>query len=331
MPYTNTKFYVIVYSLFKTIPQKVCGKLVNDIRKKMKIKNLLMTFVSYTFDILPFNAKKDLSKIMGSKSVNFLVAGRRKYKFTLLKKSPDFAVKLILEPKDDYFYLESVGKLSKWEEEALNSWVIITENCETVIDIGAHFGVYSFVAAQQKNVKHVFSVEPNPFSRKRFAENFRVNLNTDKIIVLPFALGKIESTSNLIAPSGRLTSSGSQLESSPINFDVSNYAVVAAVRVVTLDSLVNTTKMYKIGAIKIDAEGNEHSILSGGTKTLEKYHPILMIEILNYSQFNKIKSFLKDFNYQTVVPLDGEVVSQQKNNALADLALARNYIFKPSV
>ena len=293
----------------------------------MKIKHGLMKLISVSFDFLPFSSKKSISKLLGKKQVNFLVAGKRNYVFKLLKSRPDFSVNLILDPKDDYFYLETIGELRNWEEAPLKSWITITEHCKTVIDIGSHFGIYSFVAAKHKNVKHVVAVEPNPYSRNRLISNFRVNAESEKITVLPLALGELESSSNLIAPAGRLTSSGSQLEFSSIDFNLLNYSIISKVNVTTLDNLVQMNKLCDIGAIKIDAEGYELSILMGGKNTLAQYRPSLLIEILSYEQFQSIKQFLKSYNYDSVLPLDGKALSASDNNAIADLNLARNYQF----
>jgi len=47
------------------------------------------------------------------------------------------------------------------------------------------------------------------------------------------------------------------------------------VNTVTIDSL----QLPRVDFIKIDVEGHELEVLRGSRETLEKYHPILMVEI----------------------------------------------------
>ena len=47
----------------------------------------------------------------------------------------------------------------------------------------------------------------------------------------------------------------------------------------TLDELVSSENLIRVDYIKIDVEGAEIQVLRGGTKTIEKFRPIIQMEV----------------------------------------------------
>ena len=65
------------------------------------------------------------------------------------------------------------------------------------------------------------------------------------------------------------------------------------VQTCTLDS----EKYGKIDLIKLDVEMHELEALKGMKKTIEKYHPILIVEILTEKLQEEIYKFIKKYDY----------------------------------
>ena len=79
------------------------------------------------------------------------------------------------------------------------------------------------------------------------------------------------------------------------------------VRMTTLDAVVKEVGLRKVNFIKIDVEGYEMNVLKGSVEILQKYHPILLMEIDNIwlarygSSYDEILSFLSPLGYKQVI------------------------------
>lgn len=70
----------------------------------------------------------------------------------------------------------------------------------------------------------------------------------------------------------------------------------------TLDSL-NIKPFF----VKIDTEGSEYDILIGGKKTIQKYNPIILLEVNSFFEFKKIRNYLyKNHKYDVFTYLKNE-------------------------
>jgi FkbM family methyltransferase len=146
------------------------------------------------------------------------------------------------------------------------------------VDVGAHVGVYSLLAARlvgSSGVVH--AIEPQrdcvTFLRKNVAAN-----NIDNVEVHQFALGHEDATVGLA-----------------INHEVMGAAVASpetpgteTVAQVTLETLASMNDIRVINLLKIDAAGNELAVLAGGETLLREgristvicklYHPDVVAE-----------------------------------------------------
>lgn len=132
----------------------------------------------------------------------------------------------------------------------------------TFLDVGAHFGYYTLLAA--KRCGKVVAVEPRPDIRAVLWENIKRN-----------SLGNVEVVETALFSKAAHGYVGrkNQLQVSE----------GGPQRVVTLDSLDLAPDV-----IKIDVEGAEYDILVGGEQTLLRHDPALLIEV----HVRKIRHFL---------------------------------------
>jgi len=172
------------------------------------------------------------------------------------------------------------------------------------IDIGAHIGRYSLLAASKGF--NVLSFEPNKSNFGSLLENISLNKFNKKIKVFKVGLSDKSAKGTLyINPSQE--EKISLLENKDKNTQKEN---------VFLDKLDNIfikqdIKAKDIGVIKIDTEGTELDVLKGAINVLSKGAAILVIEIQRFKLKAQIDSFLKKFGYKREDVLDG-----------------RNYVFK---
>ncbi len=143
-------------------------------------------------------------------------------------------------------------------------------------DIGANVGLYSIYAAKRHGCQ-VFAFEPSVFNLEVLGRNVRLNDLSAHICLVPLAVSN-RTGSGLLHMSS--TSWGGALSTydKTFGFDgkelnsVFEYAIFG----VTLDDAVTKLGLPTPHYIKIDVDGIEHLILSGGFKVLSTVRSVLV-------------------------------------------------------
>ena len=178
---------------------------------------------------------------------------------------------------------------------------------KTILDIGAHIGYHSFYFSKIVGPQgHVYAFEPHPKNIERF--KMIVGANPDiqsHLNLIEAALsdnsGTVEFNLNEDVESGR--SSGSFLETADTLWGKSAYIqrgfIKTAVKTLRLDDWFDSSRQKtKPDIIKIDVEGAEYSVLLGAKQILEKYHPLLLIEIHSPQNMLDVPLLLTTLGYK---------------------------------
>lgn len=143
-------------------------------------------------------------------------------------------------------------------------------------DVGANIGLYSIYAAEQRKCQ-VFAFEPSVFNLEILARNIAVNKLQDKVTIVPLAL------TDKIGPSMFQMSSthwGGALSTFDKGIDQHGQAMnpVFEYRTVgmSMDDAVLWLGIPNPNFIKIDVDGIEHFILSGGSDVLKCVDSVLI-------------------------------------------------------
>lgn len=189
--------------------------------------------------------------------------------------------------------------------------VAIIERCcqpgWTVIDIGANIGAHTirFAKKVQPNGR-VIAFEPTEFAFRKLQRNLSLN---------PF--GNVEAH--------RIALSDRALDAQTIDFrsswhsDGGATSSVCVVDFRRLDDWVAQHPLAGLDLIKLDVDGNEFPILVGGRETLERFRPIVLIEVGAYHFEDPARNpvrLLEDLGYhfwdsKTLLPY-GELESIKK-------------------
>jgi FkbM family methyltransferase len=167
----------------------------------------------------------------------------------------------------------------------------------TVLDVGANCGVFSVLVARRFPKARIYAFEPAPALQKVLAANC-AGLN---IVILPTAvldrLGDMELYIN----------ESSQQTNSMFRERVTPYAravISLQVPTVTLDDFVSREELKKIDVLKIDVQGAEFAVLSGGAKTLEITDALLMeVWLSEPNVFEAVELARRHFPYQRAINL----------------------------
>jgi FkbM family methyltransferase len=145
----------------------------------------------------------------------------------------------------------------------------------TVLDIGAHHGLYTVLASRMvKPGGRVIAFEPSPRERARLESHVRLNLCRN-VTVEGIALGETQDQEELFLAD----SSGSMLNSlrPPASIRVARRV---RVRVARLDELLETKGISQVDFVKMDVEGGELPVLRGAERLLARRpRPLILTEV----------------------------------------------------
>lgn len=178
---------------------------------------------------------------------------------------------------------------------------------KVIFEVGAHIGYHAMQFAHlvgETGVVHAF--EPNPFNRKRLQLNLTKNNDLAKIIKLydvavSDSEGQIEFNFSSNVNDGK--SSGSFIRGAHTPYDDDFYDSIGFEKmIVNTVSLDHASAALNIDVapflIKIDVEGAENLVLQGAVNTIEKYKPIILMEIHSIYNMFKTCEFFYSKNYK---------------------------------
>ncbi len=181
----------------------------------------------------------------------------------------------------------SMREYGEWAQEEIEMLGNFICAGDTVLDIGAFIGTHSrafSVLVGEKGSVHAF--EPNQLSFSCLQKNSQLAHHSN-LKTYPIALGGRRHSRFLVQ--------GSELEnlgSSRLSDD-SCSSVSLSHEIIPLDDL----NFSHIDFIKIDVEGMEFDVLSGGLKTIQRYKPIIFLEVNSLQNSSCIIDFSNDINY----------------------------------
>jgi FkbM family methyltransferase len=195
---------------------------------------------------------------------------------------------------------------------------------EIVIDVGAHYGRYTIIAAKRVGPKgKVVAIEADPKNVVLLNKNIKLNKLNDNVITSNYAVSSKEEKIKLFTPE---EDSGSTIYNTIISDRLSPEEKFIEVNANTLDNILqeNGIKHDQVNWIKIDVEGAEFEVLKGATGILSKSTDIsLLIEIHrisnNITLYNPIMDFLSLYKFEIIfekVHIGGErhIIMQKKKD-----------------
>ncbi|GGG60299.1 FkbM family methyltransferase [Epilithonimonas arachidiradicis] len=179
------------------------------------------------------------------------------YKSRFFKKLKGLTAQNLLERKVEPEFL--------WIKEVLRKDSVF-------MDVGANVGAYLFTLENHLKPENIFAFEPNQQLFKRLGRLF------PKVNLFSVALSDISTIAEFKIPviNGEKIHTRGTLQTS-IKEKNEEKTILQKVVVEPLDEL--SLNLKKLDFIKIDVEGNEMQTLRGARKTIEKYKPILMVEM----------------------------------------------------
>src|SRR5262245_33333120 len=137
-----------------------------------------------------------------------------------------------------------------------------------LFDIGANIGYYAItLAAALGNECRVYAFEPFPPTYELLLTNISLNGLTENISAHRLALSDRERVAHMRIRVG--SNSGSA------RLDTAGERMTTT----TLDIFCSMHRLDRLDFVKIDAEGHEEFILTGGAQTIRQHRPLILLEL----------------------------------------------------
>jgi FkbM family methyltransferase len=168
------------------------------------------------------------------------------------------------------------------------------------IDVGANTGYYSLLAAVT-GASRVYAFEPVPSIFQIFKSNIAESALAGKITTYDTGIGETEGSFTLYLP---LDGHGLIETSASLNKDFrAQHSAQMEVAVTTLDAFGQAEEAGLAGQqvlMKIDVETLEPEVIRGGGQFIEKYRPVIAIEILPGSDVAFFEKFCAEYRYDHI-------------------------------
>jgi len=245
----------------------------------MKITNTLL-MIAMLFQQITRN----LIKVPIIKKVGWRLAIRlrrffAKYNIKDFQTTFDIDIKIWVSLSDhieSQIFWQGVQSADRGEVDLLKS---ILEPEHIFFDIGANVGVFTLMGARRLTLGWVYAFEPSQTHLKRLRANLELN-NFKNVTIVPFALSNTSNQKkDLYIPLDCSSIKNTGRASLYPQKDFSNEYTVESVLTLTLDDYVLNNGVQRVDVIKIDVEGSEMDILEGGRFTINKFRPMIMMEV----------------------------------------------------
>jgi FkbM family methyltransferase len=145
----------------------------------------------------------------------------------------------------------------------------------TVVDVGAHHGIYTLLASKRVGPQgRVVAIEPSPRECARLKTHLRLN-RASNVELIPCAAGEDPGEADLYIVDGFndwCNSLRPPATAEPVK--------TVRVQVRRLDDILSKLDIAKVDFMKLDAEGAELSVLYGALKLLNrKDRPAMLVEV----------------------------------------------------
>jgi FkbM family methyltransferase len=178
------------------------------------------------------------------------------------------------------------------EPETVEAFVEYCRPARTVVDVGAHAGIYALIACAVSQAE-VIAFEPVPRVFGRLETNISLNGWAERCVLHQEAVS--DRCGNVLfdvpisanPTSGRLCG----VPSPPVTDRIERIRVSA----VTLDA---ACAGRPVDLVKIDVEGAEARVLRGARHVIEEHRPTIVIECLPEGPWREIESMLRTLAYE---------------------------------
>jgi len=209
------------------------------------------------------------------------------------------------------------------EAETADPFYKLAATARTTLDIGAHVGYFSLLAAHANPAGRIFAFEPLPRVYERLTDNVRLN-NLQGVSCEPIAVGSPGGQTEFFHVKSGIPSSSSLSQRFMQSIVSADELTSSKVEVVEIDDFVNARGL-SVDLIKMDTETTEDQVFRGMTEVLARDHPHIFCEILEEGVGRTIEQILRPLGYEFwLLTSQGQI---RREHIVPD-AVWRNFLFR---
>jgi FkbM family methyltransferase len=252
------------------------------------------------------------SWLHGSRGLPWQIACRRIFHPTIpvwVEVEPRMA--MLLDPND--LVQSNIMGSGAWEPE---TWGLISKHLgsgRVFVDVGAHVGYYSLKAAKVVGPQgRVLAIEPNPDTLSVLRENVAAN-HYSMVTVEPVACSDSDTTLELFSAADKNSGASSLSRTNAEHFGAARASYRVPAR--RLDAIIQESGVLGVDVLKIDVEGAELLVLKGAQETIDRFHPVMIMELEETQLINMgttiaaVTGWLRDRGYTT-----SQSISRENHN-----------------
>lgn len=160
----------------------------------------------------------------------------------------------------------------------------------TYVDIGAHMGNHTIFFDKFCDSDKVIAIEGNPTFFNILKKNTEAN-GCNKVQLINKIASDCSNKQRMMKY--KLGNTGHCLVTDKSG---DRKCIYVKNSTDTVDNLLQNEE--NVSLIKLDVENHEYFVLKGAQKIIEKFHPIIVIELLRNTYHKEILNFLKDKSYE---------------------------------
>jgi len=240
-------------------------------------------------------------------------------------------ITLSLDPEQmsQRFMLNDLTTGRLYESETSQFLGAVLASGDTFIDVGAHVGYFSMLAAALVGpAGRVISFEPDTSNYAHLLEHVERN-SAAQVLPVPMAVGAEAKVAEFFVNDDNDGGHGLwNVGSHPFNTKTREAPRTRKVFLTTLDDFVGSRR---VKAIKIDAEGSEVAVLAGARRLLEQHAvPFVVAEINRFAlqamgtSEAALRGFMTGLGYETYLFQPGQSVLQRLT---PDQTAETDYVF----
>jgi FkbM family methyltransferase len=177
---------------------------------------------------------------------------------------------------DPFSYMgQLLIEFAAYEPETVAVFRAVVQRGMVVADIGANIGYHTVILARLVGRNGaVYAFEPDSENYQQLVANVRRN-RCAQARCAAVALSATRGTQTLYVGEDNVNSS--------LRPNLHRGKLSVAVETTTLDAYVVSERLNRLDLLKIDVEGAERLVLEGGAHSVEKFRPMLVVELSVHS------------------------------------------------
>lgn len=212
--------------------------------------------------------------------------------------------------------------LQGWEPEVTSLFWQLASKAGLTLDIGAHIGFYSVLAAFANPTGVVYAFEPVPEVFERLRHNLALN-RLSNVVAFQQAVGATDGQAELLREGGPLpvrSSLSAAYARTLTDTDVQRLGV----RMVSIDTVAKAHGLGRVDLVKMDTETTEPDVLKGMREVLHANRPKIICEVLPSADVDALMAILEPLHYRFYLLTD---VGPRCKDAIAPDTTWPNYLF----